>query len=94
MDRAQSGAVESGWHQQDILAEVRKRGATISSLSRDHGLSRGTLQTAFYKRYPRGQRIIAEFLGLTCHELWPHWFGPNDELLPLQGGNNRPKKAA
>lgn len=74
-----------GWHQQDIQAEIRKRGATITELSRRAGLKDGTLQTVFYKRYPRGQAIVAEFVGRSRHELWPHWYGPRDELLPLSG---------
>ena len=82
------------WHQQDILAEIRKRGETLASLSRGAGLNRGTLQSVFSKRYPKGQKIVAEFIGVSRHELWPHWYGPSDELLPLGGGNNRPRVAA
>lgn len=93
MTRVDSGRPRKVWHQQDILAEIRKRGATVASLSRDNGLNRGTLQTAFYKRYPRGQAIIAAFISVSRHELWPDWYGPDDGLMPLQGGNNRPKAA-
>lgn len=92
--------VESGpaapkvWHQQDILAEIRKRGTTVSALARLHGVQRGTLNQVFYKRSPKGQRIIAEFLGVSRHELWPHWYGPNDEPVSLQGAKGRPLAAA
>ena len=88
------GDAPQGWHQQDIQAEIRKRGTTIAQLSRDHGLDHGTLQSVFYKRYPKGQAIVADFLGLTRHELWPHWYGPNDELLPLGGRLHVAKDAA
>ena len=75
----------SGWHQQDIQSEIRKRGSTIAELSRQHGLNRGTLQGVFSKRYPKGQAIVAAFIGRSRHELWPHWYGPEDQLLPLGG---------
>lgn len=81
------------WHQQDILAEIRKRGATVASLSRANGLVTGTLQTVFYKRYPRGQQIVADFIEVPRQELWPEYYDASNALLPLQGGNNRPKAA-
>ena len=79
-----------GWEPEYIKAEIRRRGSSLAELSRRNGLSRGTLQAVFYKRYPRGQRIVADFIGRTRHELWPAWYGPNDELLPL----NVPQRAA
>lgn len=78
-------APPGGWHQQDIQAEIRKRGSTLSELSRTHDLDRGTLQAVFYKRYPKGQRIVAAFIGRSLHELWPHWYDEQNELRPLQG---------
>lgn len=85
MRRTESGTDVPAWDQQRIVAEIRRRGSSISQLSRDNSLSRGTLQGVFYRRYPRGQRIVANFIERTCHELWPHWYGPDDKLLPLPG---------
>ncbi|UIY44104.1 helix-turn-helix domain-containing protein [Methylobacterium radiotolerans] len=82
-------AAARNWDQPAILAEIRRRGSSISELSREAGLNRGTLYSAFYKRYPKGQALIATFLGASRHEIWPHWYGPNDELLPLQGARGR-----
>lgn len=77
------------WDQPAVLAEIRRRGSSISELSRAAGLKRGTLYSAFYKRYPKGQALIARFVEASRHEIWPHWYGPNDELLPLQGLRRR-----
>lgn len=82
-DSSPSG--EEGWHQQDILAAIRKRGATVSSLNREHGFRPGVLRSAFYKRWPKGQRIIADYIGEPVEALWPHWYGPGGSLKPLQG---------
>lgn len=94
MSETDRGAVPGGWHQQDIQAEIRKRGSTLAELSRQHGLNRGTLQTVFYKRYPKGQAIVADFIGRTLHELWPNWYGPDNEPLPTQGRLHVVKRAA
>lgn len=86
MSRAERGpSAEEGWHQQDILAAVRKRGATIASLNRDNGFRPAVLRTAFYKRWPKGQRIIADFIEVPVEELWPQWYGPGGVPRKLQG---------
>lgn len=73
-----------GWSRQKIIFAIRERGATITQLSRDAGFERRTLHTSLYKRHPRAHAIIARFLKVSRHELWPDWYGPNDELLPLK----------
>lgn len=72
---------DQGWHPQDILAAVRKRGLTLTSLARDEGFARGTLHKALSQRYPNAHSIIASAIGRARHELWPQWYGPND--VPL-----------
>lgn len=85
MPSAERGTGPNGWDHQAIQAEIRRRGTTLAQIARDNGLQRGTLQMIFYKRYPKGQAIVAAFLGRTRHELWPHWYGPDDAPLPLSG---------
>lgn len=94
MARAESGPSTTSWDQQAIVAEIRRRGSTISQLSRDNSLARGTLQGVFYRRYPRGQTIVANFIGRAKHELWPQWYGEDDKLLPLAGGIHVVQKRA
>lgn len=73
-----------GWSHQEILFTVRERGSTLMQLSREAGYGRRTLHNSLYKRHPRAHAIIAGFLGVSRHELWPDWYGPDDELLPLK----------
>lgn len=73
-----------GWSHQKILFAVRERGSTLAQLSRESGYGRSTLQAALYKRHPRAHAVIAKFLQVSRHELWPHWYGADDELLPLK----------
>ncbi|KMJ46655.1 hypothetical protein AB204_02180 [Xenorhabdus khoisanae] len=63
--------MKSDWHPADIVAAVRKTGISLSELSRRSGLSSATLQNAIHRRYPKGQRLIAEHIGVHPSEIWP-----------------------
>lgn len=76
-------ASRQNWHPQDVIAEVRKSGTTLAALSRQHGFADRSLRTALVKRWPRANGIIASHLNQSRHQIWPHWFGPDDEPLPL-----------
>lgn len=58
-------------HRADIVAAVRKAGTSISALSVKSGLKPTTLNNALERRYPKGERIIAEAIGKTPQEIWP-----------------------
>lgn len=81
MERPDRGP--AAWDRHRIAAEIRRRGSSVAQLARENGVQRGTLQGIFYRRYPRGQQIVAAFIGKTRHELWPHWYGPDDKPLRL-----------
>lgn len=61
----------SDWHREDILAAIRKQKKSLAALSREHGLSSGTLVNALNRPWPRGERIIAETIGVKPEEIWP-----------------------
>jgi Ner family transcriptional regulator len=80
------GIVGEGWHRQDVVAAVKKRGSNLAKLSREHGFARTTMHAALYRRHPRAQAVIADFLGVRPRDIWPHWYGgaPCD---PHKGAN-------
>ncbi|HEB4799377.1 TPA: helix-turn-helix domain-containing protein, partial [Yersinia enterocolitica] len=51
-----------------------KRKGSLSALSRDSGLSSGTLANALTRPWPKGEMIIAEAIGITPQEIWPSRF--------------------
>lgn len=59
------------WHRADILAAVRKKCGSLAALSRDHGLSSGTLGNALVRPWTKGEQIIAEAIGFKAEEIWP-----------------------
>lgn len=62
---------KAGWHPADVVAAVRKRGSSLSELSRQHGYRSPVLRDALQHPYPKAERIIAEFLGVPPQRIWP-----------------------
>ncbi|OTA18132.1 DNA-binding protein [Xenorhabdus beddingii] len=59
------------WHSADIIAELKKRGTTLSEVSREAGLASSTLANALQRHWPKGERLIAAALERTPEEIWP-----------------------
>jgi Ner family transcriptional regulator len=60
------------WHRGDIKAALEKAGWNLSSLSLHHGYEhRNTLQTALRRPWPKGERYIADAIGVDPAEIWP-----------------------
>ncbi len=59
------------WHPEDIKAAVRKAGKTLTDLAIENGLSESACRKSLNVAAPRSDQVIAEFLNLPLHELWP-----------------------
>lgn len=58
-------------HRADIIAAIRKRGKNLTQLSVEAGLHPRTLGNALERKYPKGEKIIGDFIGLAPEEIWP-----------------------
>lgn len=63
--------MNSDWKRIDIIYALNKKGTNLSRLSRQAGLNSRTLNNALYRCYPKGEKIIAEAIGITPSEIWP-----------------------
>ncbi|CFQ45248.1 helix-turn-helix domain-containing protein [Yersinia aleksiciae] len=63
--------MKNDWHPAEIIAAIRKKGSTLSALSRRAGLSGSTLGNALSRRWPKGEKIIADYLGVDASVIWP-----------------------
>ena len=60
------------WHRADIVAELRKAGWSLRRLATHHGYaSPTTLTNALARPWPKGERIIAEAIGIDAATIWP-----------------------
>ncbi|WKV52355.1 helix-turn-helix domain-containing protein [Dickeya fangzhongdai] len=59
------------WHPADIIAGLRKRGTTLTAVSREAGLASSTLANTLVRHWPKGERLIANALNKRPEEIWP-----------------------
>ncbi|AAP95097.1 Nlp family transcriptional regulator [[Haemophilus] ducreyi] len=59
------------WHREDIKAALAKKGWSLRQLSLKHGYSNGsTLKNALDRPWLKGERIIAEAIGVSAETIW------------------------
>ena len=63
--------MQPDWHSVDIIAALKKHGTSLSAVSRNSGLASSTLGNALYRHWPKGERLIADALGVTPEQIWP-----------------------
>ncbi|TBW58523.1 transcriptional regulator [Marinobacter halodurans] len=74
------------WHRGDIKSALEKAGWNLSSLSRYHGYGhRNTLQTALRRPWPKGERYIADAIGIDPAEIWPSRYQGKDSIQARKG---------
>ncbi|EBR0153832.1 helix-turn-helix domain-containing protein [Salmonella enterica] len=62
---------QQDWHPADIIAGLRKRGTSLAAVSRNAGLASSTLANTLIRRWPKGERLIAEALDVAPEDIWP-----------------------
>jgi len=70
---------DKDWHPADIIAGLRKRGTTLAAVSRKEGLASSTLANALKKRWPKGEKLIAQALGVPPAEIWPSRYRKSED---------------
>lgn len=70
---------QQDWHSADIIAALKKRGTSLAAVSRNAGLASSTLANALTKHWPKGERLIAEALGVSPAEIWPSRYRKPEE---------------
>ncbi|EDW0654487.1 transcriptional regulator [Salmonella enterica subsp. enterica serovar Weslaco] len=63
--------MQPDWHSADIIAALKKRGTSLSAVSRKAGLASSTLANALNRRWPKGERLIADALSVAPEQIWP-----------------------
>lgn len=65
-----------------LQAEIRRRAGSLAALARSADVDRSTVQSAVYRCQPTGCRIIAEYLEVSVHRIWPEWFDRAGNVRP------------
>ncbi|MDO8164782.1 transcriptional regulator [Enterococcus faecium] len=59
------------WHPADIIAGLKKKGTSLAAVSRSAGLSSSTLANALRRPWPKGEKLIADAMGISPEIIWP-----------------------
>ena len=65
------GTESRDWHRADVIAALKKKGTSVTALSRENGLAPGTLSNALRFPWPKGEQIIADAIGVEPKQIWP-----------------------
>lgn len=83
------GPEREDWHRADIKAALEKAGWSLRQLSIHHGLTPKTFQHAMWRPYPKGERAIAEAIGVPPQVIWPSRYGPDGQPNRRRGRKPR-----
>lgn len=74
------------WDRHSILAAIRRKGETMTSLERKLGIPANTLSVALCRPYPKGEKVISSFLKEPRNELFKYH---SDEQKLQHSNDNR-----
>lgn len=69
-------------HPEDVKAAVRKKVGSLAALARLHNISDSVVRAALIRPQPTGNKVIAQCLEVSVHELWPQWYNEDGTRLP------------
>lgn len=72
------------WHSADIIAALKKKGTTLSALSRQSGYAPSTLANALVRPWTKGELIIANALGVEAKRIWPSRYKKKTRALRIK----------
>jgi Ner family transcriptional regulator len=79
---------KADWHPADVLAALKKRGKTLSGLSRANGYHATAAGKALKKPWPALEKLIATELGLRPADIWPSRYSQSHPYPPSTKRNS------
>ena len=68
-------------HPEDVKAAIRKTGISLVALGNRVGVPGCTIRKCLYVPCPKGNRVVAAYLGRRLHELWPEWYDETGDRI-------------
>jgi Ner family transcriptional regulator len=68
------------WHRAQIKAALEMRGLNFRKVSLEAGLAADTVKNALYRPWPKGEKLIADAIGVTPEEIWPSRYPGQNEV--------------
>lgn len=81
------------WDSEDIKAAIRKTGESLASLGARHGIMRQVMANALVIPHAQAERVIADYLKVPPHEIWPSRYEADGRRRkPQPAANYRPHR--
>lgn len=78
------------WHRADIVAALRKAGWSLRRLATHHGYASPTTMThALDRHWPKGERLIADAIGIEPATIWPTRYKDSTEGASSNAGESQ-----
>ena len=88
-------AAPEDWHRADIVAELHKAGWSLRRLATHHGYSSPTtLSAALDRPWPKGERLIADAIGIDPATIWPSRYQEKHNTESAKDRRTGERKAA
>ncbi|BDE03433.1 transcriptional regulator [Pasteurella multocida] len=71
--------MKRNWSSKKIVYELHERNLTLEFLSKQAGLAPSTLKNALRVSYPKGERIIAEAIGVAPEVIWAERYAAREK---------------
>ncbi|RUT66527.1 transcriptional regulator [Morganella morganii] len=85
--------MQSDWHPADIIAALKKRGTTLTAVSRQSGFSSSTLANTLIRPWPKGEWLIGEALDIHPSKIWPsRYFDKSGQLIDRKKLIRKPRQ--
>lgn len=78
--------MQKDWHSADIIAALKKKGTSLSALSRQSGYASTTLANALVRPWTKGELIIAGALGLEPEQIWHSRYVNKNRVMRINKG--------
>lgn len=78
---------QQDWHSADIIAALKKKGTSLSTLSRQSGYAPSTLANALVWPWTKGELIIVSVLGIEPKQIWPSRYAKKIGYCELKNEN-------
>ncbi|WP_392566806.1 helix-turn-helix transcriptional regulator [Utexia brackfieldae] len=62
--------MKKDWHPADVIAALKKKGTSLSTLSRQSGYAPSTLPSTLVRPWTKGEQIIASALDMQPEQIW------------------------
>jgi Ner family transcriptional regulator len=79
--------VTQDWHRADIICGLWKLGTSVQRLSKLNNYAPTALGMTLGRPWPKGERIIADALGVPVQQIWPSRYHPDGS--PKSGRGER-----